>query len=59
LYCIGGAARQYIKYKSKHLGFLKKVTGVLFFKSLGVGQGVLSAVVDSAEEDESKVMLLV
>ena len=55
----GFAVRQYIKYKSKRLEFLKKVTDVLFFKSLDVSQGVLSAVVDSAEEEQSKEMLLV
>ena len=55
----GFAARQYIKYKSKRLEFLKKVTDVLFFKSLDVCQGVLNAVVDSAEEEQSKEMLLI
>lgn len=55
----GFAARQYIKYKSKRLEFLKKVTDVLFFKSLDICQGVLNAVVDSAEEEQSKEMLLI
>ncbi|MDH3608621.1 MAG: TMEM143 family protein, partial [Gammaproteobacteria bacterium] len=55
----GFAVRQYIKYKSKRMEFLKKVTDVLFFKSLDVCQGVLNAVVDSAEEEQSKEMLLV
>ena len=55
----GFAVRQYIKYKSKRLEFLKKVTDVLFFKSLDVCQGVLNAVVDSAEEEQSKEMLLI
>ena len=55
----GFAVRQYIKYKSKRLEFLKKVTDVLFFKSLDVSQGVLSTVIDSAEEEQSKGMLLV
>lgn len=55
----GFAVRQYIKYKSKRLVFLKKVTDVLFFKSLDVCQGVLNAVVDSAEEEQSKEMLLI
>ncbi len=57
---IGGfVARQYIKYKSKRLEFLKKVTDVLFFKSLDICQGVLNAIVDSAEEEQCKEMLLV
>ena len=55
----GFAARQYIKYKSKRLEFLKKVTDVLFFKSMDICQGVLNAIVDAAEEEESKEMLLV
>ena len=55
----GFAARQYIKYKSKRLEFLKKVTDVLFFKSLDVSQGVLNAVVDAAEEEQSKEILLI
>lgn len=54
----GFAVRQYIKYKSKRLEFLKKVTDVLFFKSLDVSQGVLNSVIDSAEEEQSKGMLL-
>lgn len=55
----GFAVRQYIKYKSKRLEFLKKVTDVLFFKSLDVSQGVLSTVIDSSEEEQSKGMLIV
>ncbi len=55
----GFAARQYIKYKNKRLQFLKKVSDVLFFKSLDISQGVLNAIVDSAEEEESKEMLLI
>lgn len=55
----GFAVRQYIKYKSKRLEFLKKVTDVLFFKSLDVCQGVLHSVIDAAEEEQSKEMLLI
>lgn len=55
----GFAFRQYIKYKSKRLEFLKKVTDVLFFKSLDVSQGVLNTITDLAEEEESKEILLV
>ncbi len=55
----GFAVRQYIKYKSKRLVFLKKVTDVLFFKSLDVCQGVLHSVIDAAEEEQSKEMLLI
>lgn len=55
----GFAARQFLKYKSRRLEFLKKVADVLFFKTLDVGRGVLSALVDSAEEEECKEMILV
>ncbi len=55
----GYAFRQYVKYKSKRLEFLKKVTDVLFFKSLDVSQGVLNSIIDLAEEEECKEMLLI
>ncbi len=55
----GFAARQFLKYKSRRLEFPKKVADVLFFKTLDVGRGVLSALVDSAEEEECKEMILV
>jgi len=55
----GFAVRQYIKYKSKRLEFLKRVTDVLFFKSLDVCKGVITAVIDMAEEEKSKEALLV
>jgi len=55
----GFAAGQWVKYKSRRLEFLKKVTDVLFFKSLDIGKGVLNALVDSAEEEDCKEMLLV
>ena len=55
----GFAFRQYIKYKSKRLEFLKKVTDVLFFKSLDVSKGVLNTIVDLAEEEACKEMLLI
>ena len=55
----GFAVRQYVKYKSKRLEFLKKVTDVLFFKSLDVSQGTLNAIVDSAEEEQTKEAILI
>jgi len=55
----GFAVRQYVKYKSKRLEFLKKVTDVLFFKSLDVCQGTINAIVDSAEEEQTKEAILV
>jgi len=55
----GFAGRQYLKYKSRRLEFLKNVTDVLFFKSLDVGTGVINTLIDSAEEEECKEMILV
>ena len=55
----GFSMGQYVKYKSRRLEFLKKVSDVLFFKSLDVGRGVLNALVDAAEEEECKEMILV
>jgi hypothetical protein len=55
----GFAVRQYVKYKSKRLEFLKKVTDVLFFKSLDVSQGTLNAIVDSSEEEQTKEAILI
>ena len=54
----GFAAQQYVKYKSKRLSFLKKVADTLFFKTLDVGKGVISSVVDAAEEEQCKEILL-
>ncbi|MEM7468479.1 MAG: TMEM143 family protein [Pseudomonadota bacterium] len=54
----GFAAQQYLKYKSKRLSFLKKVADTLFFKTLDVGKGVISSVVDAAEEEQCKEILM-
>ncbi len=55
----GFAGRQYIKYKSKRLSFLKHVTDILFFKCLDTGSGVIHKIIDSAEEELCKEMILV
>jgi len=55
----GFAARQYGTYKNKRLQFLKKVTDTLFFKNLVTNQGVLYTLIDSAEEEECKEIILV
>jgi hypothetical protein len=54
----GFAGQQYVKYKSKRLSFLKKVADTLFFKTLDVGKGVISSLVDAAEEEQCKETLL-
>ena len=42
----GFAMRQYTKYKSKRMEFLKKVTDTLFFKNLVTNEGVLYSLID-------------
>jgi hypothetical protein len=54
----GFAVRQYLNYKNKKLKFQKRVTDTLFFKNLVTNRGVLFTIVDSAEEELGKEMLL-
>ncbi|BBM83540.1 DUF3754 domain-containing protein [Candidatus Uabimicrobium amorphum] len=56
---IGGFMfKQYVKYKNKRIEFLKSVTDTLFFKSLDCNAGVFNMLVDAAEEEESKEVIL-
>lgn len=55
----GFAVRQYTKYKSKRLKFLKTVTDTLFFKNLVSNEGVLYSLTDAAEEELCKEVILV
>lgn len=55
----GFAFGQFIKYKSKRLGFLKHIADVLFFKCLDTGSGVIHKVIDATEEELCKEMILV
>jgi hypothetical protein len=54
----GFAFKQYSSYKSKKIKFQKKVTDTLFFKNIATNAGVLGALVDSAEEEECKEIIL-
>lgn len=54
----GFAVKQYLKYKGKRLKFLKDVTDTLFFRNLSTNRSVLAMVVDLAEEEHAKEMLL-
>ncbi len=59
-FMLGGYAfKQYMNYKNKRLKFLKNVTDTLFFKSLDCNAGVFHRIVDEAEEEETKEILLV
>lgn len=56
---IGGFLfKQYVKYKNKRIEFLKSVTDTLFFKNLDCNAGVFNMLVDAAEEEESKEVIL-
>lgn len=58
-FALGGfAVKQYLNYKNKKLKFQKRVTDTLFFKNLVTNRGVLFTVVDSAEEELGKEMVL-
>lgn len=54
----GFAFKQYSSYKSKKIKFQKKVTDTLFFKNIATNAGVLGALVDAAEEEECKEIIL-
>lgn len=55
----GFAVRQYTSYKKKQLQFLKLVSDTLFFKNLVTNQGVLYTLIDNAEEEQCKEIILV
>ncbi|MDJ0600623.1 MAG: TMEM143 family protein [Crocosphaera sp.] len=55
----GFAVKQYTKYKSKEIKFQKEVSDTLFFKNLANNSSVFQALVDIAEEEECKEIILV
>ena len=55
----GFAFRQYSNYQNKLLKFQLSVSDTLFFRNLAINAGVLSSVVDAAEEEECKEIILV
>ena len=54
----GFVFKQYVSYKNKRLKFLKDVTDTLFFRNLDCNGGVFKSIVDSAEEEECKEVVL-
>lgn len=57
---LGGLAmKQWSAYKGKRIQFLKSVSETLFFRNLATNQSVFFRVIDNAEEEECKEMLLV
>ncbi len=54
----GFAVKQYNNYKNKQLKFQKDVTETLFFKNISTNAGVFQALIDAAEEEECKEIML-
>ena len=55
----GFAVKQYSQYKNKKIKFQKDVTDTLFFKNLANNASVFKMLVDIAEEEECKEIILV
>ena len=55
----GFAFKQYTNYKNKQIKFQKSVTDTLFFRSLASNVGVFQYLIDAAEEEECKEIILV
>ncbi len=57
---LGGLAiKQYLNFLNRKTKFQKLISETLFFRSLATNRSVFSSVVDEAEEEEAKEMLLV
>ncbi|NES07830.1 MAG: DUF3754 domain-containing protein, partial [Okeania sp. SIO2F4] len=60
LISLGGFCfKQYSKYKTKQIKFQKQVTDTLFFKNIANNSGVFQTLIDDAEEEECKEIILV
>ena len=55
----GFAFKQYTNYKNKQIKFQKNVTETLFFKNLASNASVFQSLIDAAEEEECKEIILV
>jgi hypothetical protein len=55
----GFAFQQYSSYKSKQIKFQKNVTETLFFRNLASNSRVFQSLIDAAEEEECKEIILV
>lgn len=54
----GFAYKQYDTYKNKRIRFMKNVTETLFFRNLANNSSVFHSVIDAAEEEECKEIIL-
>ncbi|VEP11554.1 conserved hypothetical protein [Hyella patelloides LEGE 07179] len=60
LVTLGGFAfKQYTRYKSKQIKFQKNITETLFFRNIANNVGVFQYLIDAAEEEECKEIILV
>jgi hypothetical protein len=60
LVAVGGLVfKQYSGYKNKQMKFQKDVTDTLFFRNLSCNAGVFHDLIDAAEEEECKEIILV
>ncbi|MEL6911412.1 MAG: TMEM143 family protein [Cyanobacteria bacterium J06598_4] len=55
----GFAFRQYTNYKNKQIKFQKNVTETLFYRNIANNSGVFKYLIDAAEEEECKEIILV
>lgn len=55
----GFAFKQYTSYQHKQLKFQVNVTDTLFFRNLAINAGVFNSLLDQAEEEECKEIILV
>ncbi|MEM9447305.1 MAG: TMEM143 family protein [Cyanobacteria bacterium P01_E01_bin.6] len=55
----GFAFKQYTTYQTKKIRFQKNVTDTLFFRSLANNRGVFQLLIDAAEEEECKEIILI
>ncbi|MCR9141516.1 MAG: TMEM143 family protein [bacterium] len=55
----GFALRQYSNYRRKQIQFQKNITDTLFFRNLAANEAVLHSLVDQAEEEITKEIMLV
>jgi hypothetical protein len=55
----GFAFKQYSGYQTRRMKFMKDVTDTLFFKSIATNSSVFHTVIDLAEEEEAKEVILV
>lgn len=55
----GFAFKQYSGYQTRRMKFMKDVTDTLFFKNLATNSSVFHTVIDAAEEEEAKEVILI